>query len=269
MQKFLLGALAMLMLSATAQAQFSNQTYRRVEQRAIQKNMANMESISVRKLLDGLVQGNYVEQVFIDASNLSRNTASYVDVIVDDRVVKTFTITRQLARHSWQIQMRNGIDYTRILLRARGNVYAANIGVTIDDYQGGGQYDPPPVYEPPRPRPPSPRPPPPHRPRPPEEPPFQSGQFCNGSTVVRWECGRGASGAVYQGNGCYHTDTGRMCGGGNRPEPVRPTPPADPFTSGEFCNGSTVVRWECGRGASGTSNQGNGCYHTDTGRSCR
>lgn len=90
---------------------------------------------------------------------------------------------------------------------------------------------------------------------------FNEGEFCNGSTIVHWECGDGARGAVYQGNGCYHTDTGYRCSSHHQE-------PSTPFTQGEFCNGRTIVHWECGDGARGSVPQPYGCYHTDTGRRC-
>ena len=259
MQKIFLGAaLALLTFtSATSMAQYS-----RTEQQRVERRMANMESISVRKSLDGLLRGDYVEQLFIDATRLNAGSA-YMDIIIDDRVVKTIALDRNLLRYSFRINMRNGEDYTRILIRARGSsVYLASFGVVINDRDEGYYPPPPPPIEPPRP----PRPPvrPPAPPRPPSNP-FTQGEFCNGTTIVHWECGRGASGAVPQGDGCYHTDTGRYCGGSRPPVP----PPSNPFTQGEFCNGSTIVHWECGDGARGAVPQPGGCYHTDTGRGCR
>lgn len=216
----------------------------RVEQISVERRMADMESVAVRKALDGLVRGDYVEKLFVEARSSAGSVASSIDIIVDQRILQTVRLDQVKQRYVFPIQMRNGDDYTRILIRARGSVYLAKFGVVIDDESGGWQ----PTPEPPR------------YPSPPPQNPFTQGEFCNGTNVIHWECGQGAYGAVRQADGCYHTDTGRSCG------VVRP--PSNPFTQGEFCNGTNVIHWECGQGAYGAVRQADGCYHTDTGRRC-
>ncbi len=121
----------------------------RIETVLINKQLKHADSISVRKVTQNLNPGDFVQAIEIDAQAMQ--PGAYFQIIKDQTVIDTLPLTAGLSTISVDIQLRNGVDYKRLIVRSIGTSYVTQMRVIIGE--DGDILQPPPPPPPPPPHP--------------------------------------------------------------------------------------------------------------------
>ena len=103
----------------------------RIAQVQLSQTLQHGETIQVRKVLNDLNKGDYVETLEVDARALQ--PGAYLEIIMDSSVISTLQISKPVRTVSAVIGKRNGIDYTRLLVRSIGQSQVEVVRAIITD----------------------------------------------------------------------------------------------------------------------------------------
>lgn len=95
----------------------------------LNQSLAHAEVLQVRKLLSDLLKGDNVISIDLVAQALQPN--AYLEIIVDSQVVGTLPLRKRLEVVSLPLNLRNGIDYQRLLVRSIGSSLVQTLAVQI------------------------------------------------------------------------------------------------------------------------------------------
>lgn len=112
----------------------------------LNQSLNHGDTLQVRKLLVDLLQGDNVTSIDLAAQALQ--PGAYLEIIVDTKVVGQLHLNSRVEMISLPLNLRNGIDYQRLLVRSIGNSYVQTLGVRIGIQNPG---DPLPPLPPPPP----------------------------------------------------------------------------------------------------------------------
>lgn len=103
----------------------------RMAQIQLSQTLKHGETIQVRKVLNDLNKGDYVETLEVDARALQ--PGAYLEIIMDSTVISTLQISKPVRTVSAVIGKRNGIDYTRLIVRSIGQSQVEVVRAIITD----------------------------------------------------------------------------------------------------------------------------------------
>lgn len=149
----LITALIATSLTASADSQHEGlqpQPGNRTVSVTLNQNLNHGDILQVRKLLNGLQPGDNV--LSVDLMAQSRQQGAYLEIIVDNNVVGQLQLSSRLQPVSFPLNLRNGVDYQRLLVRSIGSSFVQTLYVQIGEQNPGEPLPPlpppPPIYNP-------------------------------------------------------------------------------------------------------------------------
>jgi hypothetical protein len=174
--------LALAALFVTGQVSAQNIAPReKVAQAIVNTNLAHGQSISLRKILTNMIQGDYVAR--LEGSVKANQPGAYLQILIDNQVAWEIEMSTQLGTFTIPLELTNGVDYQSMIVRSVGSTYIESIQAYIGKPGASEPVphlpNPPPIPNPPGPTPPAPSEPVPHlpNPQPPVNPPANNGSL--------------------------------------------------------------------------------------------
>lgn len=103
----------------------------RTAQAIIRTELRHGQTIGIRRVLNDLLQGDFVKS--IQGYAQARQRGAYLEVIMDNAVITRIDLTNGLGLFQVEIRRVNGVDYNRLMLRSIGNTYVDSIQANIGD----------------------------------------------------------------------------------------------------------------------------------------
>lgn len=112
-------------------------------------DLAHGQTIGVRRVLNDLIQGDFVKS--IQGYAQAKQRGAYLEVIMDNVVIGRIDLSMRLNLFQVEIRKVNGIDYRTLMLRSIGATYVDSIQANISTGSAYPDLPTPPVVTPPTP----------------------------------------------------------------------------------------------------------------------